>query len=129
MELLFDELSSINITKYCRGCAAFASFPKGTDLLRELANFSSEMEQKLGVSKWNEWGSEQLASNVMISLTEKPHILPWPAYQNYGFPFDETIDDNGSSLIHFVGSHRYDNGAYRRLALKVILDIKPLKLN
>lgn len=122
-ESLFNELTSVNMTEYCRGCAAFASFPKGTDLMNELSHFSAEMQQKLGESKWNEWGSEQLASNVMISLTEKPLILPWPKYQNYGFPFDENVDNTNNSLVHFVGSHRYDKGTYQRLAAKVISDI------
>ncbi|WP_412971992.1 hypothetical protein [Glaciecola sp. MF2-115] len=122
-ESLFDELESIDLIEYCRGCAAFASFPKGIDMMPELSKFSKEMEQKLGASKWNEWGSEQLSSNVIISLTDKPSILPWPKYQNYGFPFDDNLDITEFSVIHFVGSHRYDKGTYKRLAKKVITNL------
>ncbi|MCX2981310.1 hypothetical protein EYC98_10585 [Halieaceae bacterium IMCC14734] len=122
-ERQLSTLESIELEYYCRGCAAFTGFPKGGSTVSTLQQFSDEMDSRLGSHKWCEWGSEQLASNVMISLTLAPQILPWPKYQNFGFPEIaigsklRASDFSGkTSVIHFIGSNRYDGGIYRELA-------------
>ncbi|MDU0356376.1 hypothetical protein RS130_23000 [Paraglaciecola aquimarina] len=117
--------SSIDISQYCRGCAAFTGFPKGTLSFELLQAFSVEMEQKLGKQKWHEWGSEQFASNVMISVCEDPKILRWPQYQNYGFPklnANQTVLDFDSkvSVLHFIGSNRFIDNTYSELAKRFV---------
>lgn len=119
-EGFFDQLDSIKMEFYCRGCSAFTGFPKGVDLQSHLIAFSKELESFVGKERWKEWGTEQLSSNVMISLTSNPLILPWPKYQNHGFPFVK--HDSNVSLYHFIGTHRFDNGLYNNLANQFIKD-------
>lgn len=117
-ETFFDKIGSIKLETYCRGCSAFTGFPKGINLQRDLIAFSNEMESFVGRDRWREWGTEQLSSNVMISLTLNPMILPWPKYQNYGFPFTEYESD--VSVYHFIGTHRFDRGLYKKLAKQFV---------
>jgi hypothetical protein len=117
--------NAIDIKQYLRGCAAFTGFPKGTLSFDDLERFSIEMETKLGKNKWHEWGSEQFASNVMISLCDKAEILPWPKYQNFGFPklnAKQTVLDFDSkvSVLHFIGSNRFVDDTYAELSKKFI---------
>ena len=117
--------NAIDIKQYLRGCAAFTGFPKGTLSFDDLERFSVEMEAKLGKDKWHEWGSEQFASNVMISLCDKAEILPWPKYQNFGFPklnAKQTVRDFDSkvSVLHFIGSNRFIDDTYAELSKKFI---------
>jgi hypothetical protein len=113
-ESLFDQLRSIKMNKYIRGCSAFAGFPKGCNLRESLSSFSHEMESNLGENKWRQWGSEQLSSNVMISLCDPSEALPWPEYQNFGFPWIKGFNQSSYELIHFIGSNRYAKGVYSR---------------
>lgn len=125
-EQKLNTLNSIPITAYARGCSAFTGFPKGVLSFKDLESFSVEMEQLLGAKKWREWGSEQLSSNVMLSLCPDVCVMPWPKYLNFGFPFkngrNDSLDSyaNQTSLFHFIGTHRYSKGVYRKLARSVI---------
>ncbi|MGJ8694436.1 MAG: hypothetical protein ACSHW0_18355 [Thalassotalea sp.] len=112
-------LKSIQLERYLRGCAAFTGFPKGVLNFNVLEALSLELESKLGKDKWHEWGSEQVTSNIMVSLCDDAQILPWPKYMNYGFPntgFNNVADYAGKvSLLHFIGSNRYDHRVYEKL--------------
>lgn len=119
------KIKSINVIQYCRGCAAFTGFPKGKLSFSMLESFSIEMEKILGSDKWKEWGSEQFASNVMVSMCENPELLIWPKYQNYRFPVMQNIkntdDFNGKvSLFHFIGTNRFVDNTYRNLVKKIL---------
>lgn len=123
-ERVLYSVNSIPLHKYLRGCAAFTGFPKDTLSFDDLEKFSVEMETKLGKDKWHEWGSEQFASNVMISLCEKSEVLPWPRYQNFGFPKltkkPNKDDFNFTSVMHFIGSNRFDFDIYNHLSKQLI---------
>lgn len=123
-ESLFDNLNSINLNSYYRGCSAFTGFPKGIELMQSLIDFSDEMILKLGKDKWNEWGSEQLSCNVIISLIPDSSILPWPKYQNYGFPFTNSQQLSSASVIHFLGTHRYKGGTYEKFCRQIVASLK-----
>ncbi|MDN4504253.1 hypothetical protein QX776_17730 [Alteromonadaceae bacterium BrNp21-10] len=97
--------------KYLRGCAAFSGFPKGQIGRETLLEFSSQMEAKLGSEKWRMWGTEQVASNVMVAQTSKPRVLPWPRYQNFDIPHSEQPFER-QAVIHFIGTNRYNRGVY-----------------
>jgi hypothetical protein len=118
------EMQSIPLTKYLRGCSAFTGFPKGQFEFHLLEALSIEMENKLGKDKWNEWGSEQVSSSLMVSLCENAQILPWPKYMNFGFPetgFTSMKDYQGKvSMLHFIGSNRYDKNLYKKLSKNFI---------
>ncbi|MGF1685688.1 hypothetical protein L4C36_03225 [Photobacterium japonica] len=107
---------------YFRGCAAFVGLPAGTQYLPLLKQFSAQMTQALGEDKWNTWGSEQVASNVIVSSAKGAHVLPWPKYQTFMFPPTEHPHDE-ASLIHFMGTCRYQRGAYRRIATQAMQDL------
>lgn len=119
-ERILDRIDSITVTHYVRGCAAFTGFPRHSNLLPTLAQFSEQMERKLG-ERWHEWGTEQLSSNVLLSLFADVCVLPWPKYQNFGFPeYPPLITDPTKcaevSVVHFIGSNRFKHGVYRSLA-------------
>lgn len=114
------DLNGIGLTSYLRGCAAFTGFAKGCFDFDVLENFSQQMANLLGQQKWQDWGSEQFASNVMISLDNNANILPWPKYQNYKFPEFSAQVQGRASVIHFIGSTRFSDRQYQKLAKTVI---------
>jgi len=118
-ERVLGQLESTKNLNYLRGCAAFCGFPKGSLNMEWLNKFSDEMEAVIGKDRWNEWGSEQLASNILLSKTNNAFILPWPRYQNYMEPGSDDKIEN-SNFIHFIGSQRYNKGTYSKLAKKII---------
>ncbi|MCG5510349.1 hypothetical protein [Ectothiorhodospira lacustris] len=101
---------------YIRGCAGFAGFAMESIKFQELENFSVEMEKQLGNEKWSSWGSEQVASNYMIANTDNPLVLPFEHYPYWDLKQD--LEDG--KIIHFIGGHRFDGGAYTRQAKQII---------
>jgi hypothetical protein len=108
--------------KYVRGGAAFAGFARGSVSLDNLRSFSTEMQYFLG-PRWNEWGSEQVASNFMIANSPDAFVLPFPKYASY-WP---SADYQKSSFLHFLGTNRFKGGAYWRLAKKVVRELREAK--
>ena len=104
---------------YVRGSAGFAGFAKGVFSRQSLESFSMAMEDILGSEKWNEWGSEQAASNFMIANAPDALVLKSPRYVNH-FP---DIDISQAAFVHFVGAHRYDNGNYLRLSRHILNEL------
>lgn len=125
-ERLLKVLTSANFQHYCRGCSALTGFPIMGPSFEQLESLSCELQGLLGSEKWNEWGSEQVASNLMVSLTDKPLILPWPKYANYGFPStglgNHKVENyiGKASILHFIGSHRFSSRVYERLSRNVL---------
>ncbi len=116
-EKIFHEIEFFNDgTKYLRGCAGFAGYPKNFATPAEIESLSRQIEEKIG-SKWHEWGSEQTATLCLISKTRNASILPWPKYQNFMFPkANEPIES--ASFIHFLGTNRYNQNSYLKLVKK-----------
>ena len=105
--------------KYIRGCAGFAGFSAGRGGRDLAAAFLSRMSAIIGEEDVSIWGTEQVASNFLIANEGTPVCLPYSRYMNYwGSPWDE---DN--AFVHFVGSHRFDNGAYGAASQKVIEEL------
>lgn len=114
------KITSVELSRYVRGCAAFTGFPKGAELTDKLSQFSQEMESILG-ERWFEWGTEQFACNTMIALCEKLNVLPWPKYQNFCFPEFKPLIEGANfgdevSVIHFIGSNRFKYNVYLNYA-------------
>jgi len=103
---------------YGRGCAAFAGFSLNSFSRKDVEDFSQQMTEHLGLAKWSEWGSEQVASNFIISNTKNRFLLPNPRYANY-WP-DQPVDYEKSAVIHFIGTNRFKKGLYFKLGKKVI---------
>jgi hypothetical protein len=95
--------------RYIRGSSGFAGFARGAFSLTALENFSEQMRNMIG-SKWDEWGSEQVASNFTIANAPGATVLPFPGYSCY-YPH-LPIDYTSNEFIHFIGTHRYQNGFY-----------------
>ena len=102
--------------RYVRGCSGFAGFAAGGPG-RELARtFLAALEQLVGPDDVTIWGTEQLASNFHIANEPEPVLLPYARYLNYwGEPWA-----GDARFVHFVGTHRYDNGAYAAESRRII---------
>ena len=107
--------------KYLRGCAGFAGYPRGSLSIKKVCDLSSQIENKIGRDIWSQWGSEQTATNCLISKSNNPGALPWPKYKNYMFPPTNDPFDS-SSFIHFIGTTRYIDDTYSKAVLR-FLDI------
>ncbi|WP_034475319.1 hypothetical protein [Aestuariibacter salexigens] len=123
-ERCLSELKSVNLKYYLRGCAAFAGYPKMRGMYDIVQNISKELEALVGKNNWENWGSEQAANNILISSLKNAQMLPWPDYQNFMNPEWEVWKSNPTngrvSLVHFIGSNRFDRGIYKLLTQKVI---------
>lgn len=122
-EQLIGEISSLKINTYIRGCAGFTGFPQRPDALERLVNISTSLEGFLGKDKWQQWGSEQVTSNIILSSYEDTKILSWPIYQNFGFPdFNDDFKKikDKVTFIHFIGSNRFKDNTYAKLTKKAL---------
>lgn len=115
-ERSFERLPDVENLKYVRGCSGFDGFAQGAFDMDYLEHFSGQMFRLIG-DKWNEWGSEQTISNVIVANSDKGTVLPYPKYYNY---WGEV---KPADFIHFVGSYRYHGGVYVREARKVIREL------
>jgi hypothetical protein len=118
-EMAFARLKDSS-ARYIRGNAAFAGFAPGAITRESLKRFSDEMAALLGPDRWREWGSEQVTSNFAIANTLDPLVLPFETYRY----FAPGTDLSAVTFAHFIGSHRFSQGIYRRLARDAIRELK-----
>jgi hypothetical protein len=114
-ERTFDDLPMRGDLRYVRASAGFAGFPRGgcdANLLRE---FSAAMSERLG-KRWHEWGSEQVTSNFVLANTVGAEVLPYPKYSC----FAPMILWQEAAFLHFIGTYRFTNGVYAKLAQQTI---------
>lgn len=116
-ERAFDKLPEKTTLKYLRGNAGFTGFARGSLSRPQIEWFSDKMRE-IAEGHWDEWGSEQLTSNLLIANTPEAAPLPAPRYVSYwNHP---EIDYEKSAFVHFIGPFRFANGLYLRLAQRVI---------
>ncbi len=96
--------------RYMRGCSGFAGFAAMGEGRALAAAFLDQMKEFVGEEDISIWGTEQIASNFQIANDRDPVLLPYDRYLNY---WNEDWRDD-AAFVHFVGTHRYDNGAYER---------------
>jgi len=113
-EAHFDALTAYRSLRYVRGCAGFAGFPKHSFTRRFVEDISAEMAAAIG-TKWREWGSEQVMSNIVLANIPGCVVLPHPAYADC-----EKMRHGETRFIHFIGSCRFKQGTYARLAAALI---------
>lgn len=121
-ERSFDMLPESTSLKYVRGNAGFTGFAQGSIDRRKIAYFS-ELMRRLANKQWDEWGSEQVTSNLLIANSADPHILEFPKYLSYWAHPDVPYDK--AAFIHFIGPYRFSNGLYVRSAQKAIANLAP----
>lgn len=105
---------------YVRGCAGFAGFSRGLLSVNKIEEFSTTMSYLIGDEKWCGWGSEQVTSNYLIANAPNPLILPLKCYPFWA----PRVDASQCKLIHFVGTYRFYQGKYMRLARLIIKELK-----
>lgn len=94
---------------YVRGSAGFAGFARGAATRAVAEEFSAAMQATLG-GRWNEWGTEQVASNHIVANAPGGFVLPWDRYAcHYG---DDSTKN--AALLHFIGTWRFSGGTYAR---------------
>lgn len=117
----FCNLKDYNSLQYTRCSASFTGFAKNSFLRDDIEKFSDEMRSLLGL-KWFQWGSEQVTSNYIICNSPKAEILPYPKYASYhaiqDIPYEE------SAFLHFIGTSRFKNNLYIKMARKAIKKLK-----
>jgi len=104
---------------YIRGCAGFTGFSAGRGGRELAAAFIARMKGLIGEDDAAIWGTEQVASNFLIANEGSPLCLPYSRYMNY---WGEQWDKD-TAFVHFVGAHRYDNGAYADASLEAIAEL------
>ena len=101
--------------RYIRGSSGFAGFARGGFARARLDEFSGLMQARLG-ARWHEWGTEQVASNFAIANSPGAMVLPWPEHACH----DPGIDVARAGFLHFIGTHRFEGGAYGALSRAAI---------
>jgi len=120
-ERSFDQLPEAASLRYLRGNAGFTGFGKGSTNRTKIEWFSDLM-RRVAKQTWDEWGSEQVTSNLLIANTDGAYPLPFPKYCSYWAHSDVPYED--ASFIHFIGPYRYANGFYLRKAREVIASLQ-----
>jgi hypothetical protein len=106
---------------YVRGCSGFTGFSRGRKMTRSDAEaFSSFEEGRIGRSKWEGWGSEQVTSNFLIANSGQPVLLPYARYRNY---WGDKVPES-TSFLHFIGTHRYSNMKYASYTQQAISTLR-----
>lgn len=103
---------------YVRGCSGFTGFASDSIEPRDVEALSKEFYKVLG-KKWEEWGSEQFASNLLLANQSNLMILP---IKKYLTPLN--TDFTGQCFLHFIGSMRFANHIYIKAAEIVLKQLR-----
>ncbi len=103
------ELSDPHTRRYVRGCSGFTGFGRGALDPLALDDLSGQMRGLHG-ERWNEWGSEQVASNLLAASAPAAFMLPHPRYCNADHQTRATV------LAHYIGYVRFRTRAYENHA-------------
>jgi hypothetical protein len=119
-ERLLDRLPGWEELRYVRGSSGLAGFAPHGFSRRSIEAFHRDMEAMIGRARWREWGTEQCASNFAVANTAGAVTLPFPGYASFhnGGPRE------GVKMYHFIGSFRFDEGAFIRLAKREIAALR-----
>lgn len=113
-EANFDKLVEYERMKYVRGCSGFSGFAKNSVYQEFIESISSQMYRSIG-ERWNEWGTEQVTSNIVVSNSEGAVVLPHPKYCNC-----RRIQEGLTKFVHFIGTCRFSRGIYTRYVSEAI---------
>ena len=110
-EAALDQLPDAARRSYVHASSGFAGFAQGRFGRAELERFSLWMQDRFP-TRWADWGSEQIASNYLLANDPGAVVLPFERY----CCFEPPLPDGTPALYHFIGTHRYEGGVYRRRA-------------
>lgn len=100
------ELSNAAARRYARGCSGFTGFGRGAISPAQLDEVSGEMRALHG-ARWDEWGTEQVTSNLLAASAPGAFMLPHPRYCNADSRAADTV------VAHFIGYARYVDSSYQ----------------
>lgn len=101
--------------RYVRGCAGFAGFRRSADGRVMAEKFAVDAGHAVG-PRFQEWGSEQAASNFIIANDTDPVQLPYDRYTNH---WEEALPPS-PAFVHYIGTYRYARGSYVAATKKTI---------
>lgn len=112
-EARLTELPGWQQYRYVRGCSGFTGFGRGTLDPVRLAEVSRHMRTIHG-ARWDDWGTEQVTSNLMVASAPDVVLLPHPRYCN--------ADSLASSTVfaHYIGYARYVTRSYERRSTQAV---------
>jgi len=119
-----DKIPDYETRLYLRGTGGFNGFARGSISRQRVEEFSQEMARVFG-DDWKRWGSEQIAVCYLIANTPQSRILPCPKYALYYA--DKNINYAESSVLHFIGTHRFQNGFYIKQTRQFIQNVAKKK--
>ncbi len=105
----FDRLHDAASLKYIRGCSGFSGFSPGDGKLELMHSLSSQLQALVG-DRWQEWGSEQVMSNLVVANQPAVRVLPHPEYTDC-----EKMKPDTTRFVHFIGTCRFRGGRYASL--------------
>ena len=117
-EIALAELPGAHALKYIRGSAGLAGLAKGGFSRSAAEDFYLQMSAKFG-PRFLEWGTDQIAFNFVVANSPNSCILPYLAYACFG---PETIVDERSVFLHFIGTYRFTRGEFARHGRRFIND-------
>jgi hypothetical protein len=120
-ERSFNQLAERQSLFYVRGNAGFTGFARGS-FDRSRVVFFSDLMRGIASGTWDQWGSEQVASNLIVANTPGAQILPFPRYLSHWAHPD--VNYEKASFIHFIGPHRFANGLYVRSSRRALAGLK-----
>lgn len=120
-EANFDKLDNYEALRYVRGCAGFAGFARRSFTRDCVEDISVQMRAALG-DRWQEWGSEQVMSNIVVANIADAMVLPHPKYADC-----YKMKPSATSFIHFLGACRFAGGTYARLGEQLIAGLQSTK--
>jgi hypothetical protein len=107
-EAHFDRLQHPEPLRYVRGCSGFSGFAAGAGKLDLMRSLSGQMQALIG-ERWQEWGSEQVMSNLVVANQPGALVLPHPDYADCG-----KMREGVTRFVHFIGTCRFRGGHYAR---------------
>lgn len=115
-EARFTELPNWRQYRYARACSGFTGFGVASISPDALDTFSSAMRSIHG-ARWDEWGTEQVSSNLLAASSPDAFLLPHPKYCNADSLSQDTI------VSHYIGYARHVNRSYEgraRTSIKLL---------
>lgn len=107
IEFALKDIPDAVALRYIRGCAGFAGFSQATTGRSRAERFAVDAVALVG-PRFEEWGSEQAASNFIIANDPNPIQLPYDRFTNH---WEEALPEQ-PAFIHYIGTYRYERGSY-----------------
>lgn len=105
--------------RYVRGSAGFTGFARGAKSRADAELFHAEMEALLGPERWRTWGTEQVASNVVVANSPDPLPLPHPDYASVSRRSDLGV----VRFAHFIGTDRFHGQRFAHEGVRLIREL------